>query len=112
MTDAEGLRARLTALAKAIALFESTRHSPRQQKLAGESIALIELQLRKLDGLIAHTTHVPEDKVYLSVWSLNKGFQEIGGEWQDDAHLSHMATAVTQRAYELVKVTRPNLSRG
>ncbi len=109
MTDAEELREELRSLAEQLKAQQSLQPDGAQFRFSREALALVDIELRKLDALISGTSPLPEDKVYLSVWSLNKGFQEIGGDWQHQAGMGSMVERITQDAYALHKATRPSL---
>ena len=95
----------LTALTAA----QSAAPEERERSLIGDCLNLARHELGKLDTLLAGTSKIPEDRVYLTVSSLNKGLAEIGGEWQRDPELSRLKTLVVEKAYRFFKETRPAL---
>ena len=68
---------------------------------------LARLHLGYLDALLEGKSRVLEDRVYLGVYSLNKGFIEIGGEWQNSPECLRLVTLVIDKAYDFYKETRP-----
>jgi hypothetical protein len=101
------LRDQLDQLARQLQATHATQRDEAQQQFTTDALSLIMIEFRKLDALIQGTSLLPEDKVYLSVWSLNKGLQEIGGAWQSDPTLKALVGRITQEAYAMFKQARP-----
>ena len=109
MLNAEALRDELVELARQLQATHAAQRDEAQRQFTTDALSLIMIEIRKLDALIQGTSLLPEDKVYLSVWSLNKGLQEIGGVWQTDPTLKASVGRITQEAYAMFKQARPAL---
>ena len=107
MGRAHELRADLQALVSAIAAAQRATSDSREQKLSADCLDLARLHLGYLDALLEGKSRVLEDRVYLGVYSLNKGFIEIGGEWQNSPECLRLVTLVIDKAYDFYKETRP-----
>jgi hypothetical protein len=100
------LQGRLDELAGHLQATHAAQRDEAQRQFTTDALSLIMIEIRKLDALIQGTSLLRKDKVYLSVWSLNKGFQEIGGVWQTDPTLKALVGRITQEAYALFKQAR------
>ena len=107
MERAQELRADVQALVTALTTMQAAEPDTTQREFLADCSELVRLHLGYLDALLAGTSRVPEDRVYLGVSSLNKGLAEIGGEWQGNSSLSYLKTLVTTKDFRFFQETSP-----
>jgi hypothetical protein len=103
MTSSENLRENIRLLSTKLQTKKAHQTAEKERRLTGEALSLLQIEARRLDDLLAGQSRLPSRNVYLSIWTLNKGFQEVGGSWLTDQELSSLAAEITHSAMALAR---------